>query len=260
MLRTALLLPSALPLNGKVSVPGGPCGPVGPAGPSGPVAPVAPVAPFAPAGPTGPTGPCGPTAPAAPVAPVGPAGPAGPIAPVAPVAPVGPAGPIAPVAPVAPVGPAGPAGPIAPVAPVVPVRPIGPCGPAGPVGPAAPCGPTAPLVTSKMPVPTCSRKDPAVSPAGKSATIVLLLDETKVSMAPSIFTTGEPVAGNRSAPVMVMVAGSTVEFMMALSTVGLVAASCAWAAMADTSMTQTPTQRAGRKNTQLFFICIFLSN
>jgi hypothetical protein len=97
------------------------------------------------------------------------------VAPVAPVAPVGPAGPTAPVAPVAPVGPAGPAGPIAPVAPVAPVGPTGPCGPGGPVGPAAPCGPTAPFVTSIMPVPTCSKNDPAASSAGKSATIRVLL-------------------------------------------------------------------------------------
>jgi hypothetical protein len=67
------------------------------------------------------------------------------------------------------------------------------------------------------------------------------LDETRVSVAPSIFTTGEPVAGNRSAPVMVMVAGFAVEFMMALPTVGLAAASCAWAAMAETNMAQSAT-------------------
>jgi hypothetical protein len=86
----------------------------------------------------------------------------------------------------------------------------------------------------------------------------VLLDETNVSMAPSIFTTGEPVAGNRSAPVMAMVAGFAVEFMMALSTVGLVAASCAWAAMAETNMAQSARPRAGWKNTRRFFICIFL--
>jgi hypothetical protein len=86
----------------------------------------------------------------------------------------------------------------------------------------------------------------------------VLLDETKVSLAPSIFTTGEPVAGNRSAPVMVMVAGFAVESMMALSTVGLVAASCAWAAIAETNMAQSATPEAGWKNIRWFFICIFL--
>jgi hypothetical protein len=108
-----------------------------------------------------------------------------------------------------------------------------------------------------MPVPTCSRNDPAASPAGKSATICVLLDETKVSVTPSIFTTGEPVAGNRSAPVMVMVAGFAVELMMALFTVGLVAASCAWAAMADTRMASA-TSGARWKNTRRFFICVLL--
>jgi hypothetical protein len=87
----------------------------------------------------------------------------------------------------------------------------------------------------------------------------VLLDETNVSMAPSIFTTGEPVAGgNRSAPVMVRVAGFAVEFMMALPTVGLVAASCAWAAMAETNMAQSATPKTRWKNTRRFCICIFL--
>jgi hypothetical protein len=82
----------------------------------------------------------------------------------------------------------------------------------------------------------------------------VLLEETNVSMAPSIFTTGEPVTGNRSAPVMVMVAGVAVEFMMALATVGLVAASCAWAAMAETNMAHSTTPEAGWKDTRFFIL------
>jgi hypothetical protein len=44
--KTGSLLPEALPTNGNVSDPGGPCGPVAPFGPAGPVGPCGPTAPL----------------------------------------------------------------------------------------------------------------------------------------------------------------------------------------------------------------------
>src|ERR1700729_3807692 len=105
-----------------------------------------------------------------------------------------------PAAPCGPVGPTGPVAPAGPVAPVRPVAPVTPCGPAGPAGPVAPVGPTAPFVTSNTPVPTSNRNDPAGNPAGMSATICVLLDETSVNETPSRYTTGGPDAGRKLVP------------------------------------------------------------
>src|SRR5580658_9477073 len=114
--------------------------------------------------------------------------------------------------------PAGPCGPVGPAGPVAPVGPCGPSGPVAPAGPCAPAGPTAPLVTSNTPAPTTKRNDPAGN-AGMVATICVLLDETSVSCSPSRYTTGEPDAGNRLVPAMVICL--VVELMMALRTTGV---------------------------------------
>jgi hypothetical protein len=52
-------------------------------------------------------------------------------------------------------------------------------------------------------------------------------DDTRVNTTPSSFTTGEPVAGVRLTPVMVICL--VVEFAMALTTVGV----CPWAIAAE---------------------------
>jgi hypothetical protein len=80
------------------------------------------------------------------------------------------------------------------------------------------------LVTSNTPAVadpllTLNRKVPAGSAVGKSATIWALVNETSVKVADSSFTTGAPVAGERLAPSMVI--WLVVEFMMALTTVGV---------------------------------------
>src|SRR5580700_6175188 len=103
-----------------------------------------------------------------------------------PTGPAGPAGPVGPCDPCGPCAPVGPAGPVAPVAP------LGPCGPAGP------CGPTAPIVTSKLalvPLLTVSWKVPAPRPAGRSATICVLLEDISVNRVPSRSTVGDPFFG-----------------------------------------------------------------
>jgi hypothetical protein len=56
------------------------------------------------------------------------------------------------------------------------------------------------MVTSKLalvPLLTVSSKAPAPRPAGRSATICVLDDDTRVKVVPSRVTTGDPVAGVR---------------------------------------------------------------
>jgi hypothetical protein len=103
------------------------------------------------------------------------------------------------------------------------------------------------MVTSKfalVPLLTVSSKAPAPSPAGRSATIWALLDDIRVSSVPSRCTVGEPVAGVRRWPVMVI--WLCTRSATALTTTGaLEAAGDSWANIR--LLRATSRQAAGSK-------------
>jgi hypothetical protein len=101
------------------------------------------------------------------------------------------------------------------------------------------------LVTSNTPAPTVTWNDPAANPAGKSATILVLLEETRVNATPSRTTTGEPDAGSKFVPTMVICLA--VELMIALVITG-VAPKAIEEANSDRTASTTASLDASKKS------------